>query len=58
MSWRVEQSESTSAINVNGDTITCTKDGHYGSPINVIYEDLADQNGDYFWQVEFKELDT
>jgi hypothetical protein len=58
MSWIVEQSESTSAVTVDGDTITCTKDGHYGSPVNVMYEDPADKNGDYFWQVEFKKLDS
>jgi len=58
MSWIVEQSENTSAVNVNGDTITCTKDGYYGSPINVMYNDPADRNGQYFWQVEFKESDS
>jgi hypothetical protein len=58
MSWVVEQSESTSAVKVNGDTITCTTDGYYGSPINVMYKDLADRNGQYFWQLEFKELDA
>jgi hypothetical protein len=55
MSWVVEQSENTSAINVHGDTITCTKDG-CGSPINVMYKDPADRNGQYFWQLEFKDL--
>ncbi len=58
MSWIVEQSESTSAVHVNGNTITCTKDGYYGSPINVMYGDPADHNGQYFWQVEFQELDS
>ncbi|CAF4059590.1 unnamed protein product, partial [Rotaria magnacalcarata] len=50
MSWIVEQTENTSAVNVNGDTITCTNDGYYGSPINVMYKDPANQNGQYFWQ--------
>ncbi|CAF2522283.1 unnamed protein product [Rotaria sp. Silwood2] len=56
MSWVVEQSENTSAVNVNGDTITCTQDGYYGSPINVMYKDSANQNGQYFWQMEFQEM--
>ncbi|CAF1274658.1 unnamed protein product [Rotaria magnacalcarata] len=56
MSWIVEQTENTSAVNVNGDTITCTNDGYYGSPINVMYKDPANQNGQYFWQAEFREL--
>ena len=58
MSWVVEKSENTSAVDVNGDTIKCTKDGYYGSPINVMYNDPANRNGQYFWQLEFKELDT
>jgi len=58
MSWIVEQSDNTSAVNVNGDTITCTSDGYYGSPINVMYNDPAEKNGQYFWQVEFQELDS
>lgn len=57
MSWLVEQSESTSAVTVQGDTITCTKDGYYGSPINVMYKDPASHNGQYFWQVEFEEVE-
>jgi hypothetical protein len=56
MSWVVEQSENSSAVNVNDDTITCTKEEYYGSPINVMYKDPADQNGQYFWQIEFTEL--
>ena len=47
MSWVVEQSENTSAVNVNGNTITCTSDGYYGSPINVMYKDPVDRNGQY-----------
>jgi hypothetical protein len=58
MSWVVEQSENTSAVNVNGNTITCTSDGYYGSPINVMYKDPVDRNGQYFWQLEFPELDS
>jgi hypothetical protein len=56
MSWVVEQGENTSAVKVNGDTITCTNEG-YGSPINVMYKDPADRNGQYFWEVEFKDMD-
>ncbi|CAF3493612.1 unnamed protein product [Rotaria sp. Silwood1] len=56
MSWVVEQSENTSAVHVNGDTITCTQDEYYGSPINVMYKDPANQNGQYFWQVEFQQV--
>ena len=58
MSWVVEQSENTSAVNVNGDTITCTSDSGYGSPINVLYKDPASGNGQYFWQVELPALDS
>ncbi len=58
MSWVVEQSENTSAVNVNGDTITCTSNSGYGSPINVLYKDPANKNGQYFWQVEFQGLDS
>jgi len=58
MSWTVEQSENTSAVNINGDTITCTSDNGYGSPINVLYKDPADKNGQYFWQIEIKEIQT
>jgi len=58
MSWIVEQSDNTSAVNINGDTITCTKDGYYGSPINVMYKYPAEKNGQYFWRVEFQELDS
>jgi hypothetical protein len=58
MSWIVEQSENTSAVNVNGDTITCTSDSGYGSPINVLYKDPADKNGQYYWQIDFKEIQT
>jgi hypothetical protein len=57
MSWVVEQSESTAAVSFNGDTVTCTQDGHYGSPVNVMYDDPADQNGQYFWQLEFQGFD-
>ncbi|CAF1440667.1 unnamed protein product [Rotaria sordida] len=56
MSWVVEQSENTPAVHVNGDTITCTHNGFFGSPINVMYKDPASQNGEYFWQVEFPEV--
>ncbi|CAF3485695.1 unnamed protein product [Rotaria sp. Silwood1] len=56
MSWIVEESDNTSAVNVNGDTITCTKDGYYGSPINVMYSDSASENGEYFWQIEFEQM--
>ncbi|CAF0899088.1 unnamed protein product [Rotaria sp. Silwood1] len=56
MSWIVEESDNTSAVNVNGDTITCTKDGYYGSPINVMYSDSASENGQYFWQIEFEQM--
>lgn len=58
MSWVVEQSENTSAVNVNGNTITCTSNSGYGSPINVLYKDPAGENGQYFWQVEFPALDS
>jgi hypothetical protein len=58
MSWIVEQSANTSAVNVNGDTITCTNNGSYGSPINVMYKDPANQNGQYFWQIEVLESDS
>jgi hypothetical protein len=58
MSWVVEESENTSAVNVNGDTIKCTQAGYYGSPINVVYKDPADKNGQYFWQIQFQELDS
>jgi hypothetical protein len=57
MSWVVEQSENTSAVKIDGDTITCTTED-YNSPINVMYKDPAERNGQYFWQIEFKELDT
>lgn len=57
MSWVVEQSENTSAVNVQGDTITCTSDSGYGSSINVLYKDPAKENGEYFWQIEFQNLD-
>lgn len=56
MSWVVEQSENTSAVTVHGDTITSTSDGYYGSPINVMFKDPASDNGQYFWQLEFQEL--
>src|SRR5690349_7885999 len=56
MSWIVEQSDNTSAINVNGDTVTCMSDGSSGSPINVMYNDSADRNGEYFWEIEVQEL--
>ena len=56
MSWIVEQSENTAAVNVNSDTITCRKDGYYGSPINVMYNDPANENGNYFWQVDFRDI--
>ncbi len=58
MSWVVEQSENTSAVHVEGDTITCTREGYYGSPINAMYKDPADCNGQYFWQVVFQQLDS
>jgi len=58
MSWIVEQSENTSAVNVNGNTITCKSNGSYGSPINVLYQDPANQNGQYFWQIEVLESDS
>ncbi len=54
MSWVVEQSENTSAVNVNDNTVTCTSNGSSGSPINVLYKDPADKNGQYFWEVEFQ----
>jgi hypothetical protein len=57
MSWIVEQSEDTSAVTVNGDSVTCTKNDYYGSPINVMYNDPADGNGDYFWQIEIQDVD-
>lgn len=57
MSWVVEQSENTSAVNVNGNTITCRSASGYGSPINVLYKDAADKNGQYFWQMQVNELE-
>ncbi|CAF1120638.1 unnamed protein product [Adineta steineri] len=57
MSWIVEQSENTCAVNVNGDTITCQSNSGYGSPINVMFKDPADKNGQYFWQIDIKDLD-
>ena len=57
MSWVVEQSDNTSAVNVNGDTITCTSTNGYGSPINVLYKDAADKDGQYFWEFDVKEAD-
>ena len=56
MSWVVEQSENTSAVEVSGDTITCRSTNGYGSPINVLFKDPADHNGQYFWQVDVTEL--
>ncbi|CAF3691605.1 unnamed protein product [Rotaria sp. Silwood1] len=58
MSWIVEQSDNTSAVHVNGNTITCTKDGYYDSPINIMYNDPADHNGQYFWELKFIESAT
>ncbi|UJR20432.1 hypothetical protein I4U23_023563 [Adineta vaga] len=57
MSWSVEQSENTSAVNVSGDTITCTSASGYGSPINVLYKDPADKNGQYFWEIDVNEAE-
>ena len=57
MSWIVEQSESASAVTVSGNTIQCRQDGYYGSPINVMYKDPADRNGEHFWEVELQEAD-
>jgi hypothetical protein len=54
MSWVVEQSENTSAVKIDGDTVTCTNQD--GSRINVMYKDPADRNGQYFWVVEFKDV--
>jgi len=58
MSWVVEQSDNTSAVAVNGNTVACAKEGYYGSPINVLYKDAANQNGQYYWIVEVPQLDT
>ncbi|CAF2905652.1 unnamed protein product [Rotaria sp. Silwood2] len=58
MSWIVEQSDNTSAVQVNGNAITCTKEGYYDSPINVMYDDPADHNGQYFWELKFIESAT
>ena len=56
MSWVVEQSDDASGVQVNGNTVTCSKEGYYGSPINVLYKDPADQNGDYFWEIEVQQV--
>lgn len=58
MSWIVEESENASAVHVNGDTVTCTKDGLYDSPINVMYNEPASHNGRYFWELKFTESAT
>jgi len=58
MSWVVEESENTSAVKVNRNTITCQSDSGFGSPINVLYKDPADKSGQYFWQVEFQSFDS
>lgn len=58
MSWVVEQSENTPAITVNGNTVSSNNEGCYGSPINVLYKDAANQNGQYYWIVEFLRLDS
>jgi hypothetical protein len=58
MSWIVEQSDNTSAVHINGNTITSAKEDFYGSPINVLYKDPADRNGQYFWQIEVLESDS
>lgn len=58
MSWIVEQSDESSAVTVNGNTISCTKEGYYGSPINVLYKDPADRSGDFFWEIEVQQSDN
>lgn len=58
MSWVVEQSDDASGVHVSGNTVSCAKDGYYGSPINVLYKDAADHNGDYFWEIEVLEADA
>jgi hypothetical protein len=56
MSWLVERSQYASTINIYGNTITCTKNGYSDSPINVLYNDPADSNGQYFWEVQFEKI--
>ncbi|CAF2663783.1 unnamed protein product [Rotaria sp. Silwood2] len=58
MSWIIEESnDASSAINVQGNTVTCQKEDFYGSPINVLWKDPADKSGLYYWQIEFLQLD-
>lgn len=57
MSWLVEQSDDSSAVHVDGNTVTCSKEGYYGSPINVLYKDAASTNGNYFWEFHVEEAD-
>ncbi|CAF3655562.1 unnamed protein product [Rotaria sp. Silwood1] len=58
MSWIIEPSDSaSSAISIQGNTVTCQKEGFYGSPINVLWKDPAENPGVYYWQIEFSQLD-
>lgn len=57
MSWIVEQSDESSSVNVNGNTLTCFKEGYYGSPINILYKDPAEKSGTYFWEINIDNCD-
>lgn len=58
MSWLVERSQYASTINIYDNTVVCTKNGNFYDPINVLYNDPADKNGQYFWEVQFKKIIT
>ncbi|CAF4567985.1 unnamed protein product [Rotaria sp. Silwood1] len=58
MSWIIEKSDNaSSAINIQGNSVTCHKEGDYGSPIHVLWKDPAEKSGLYYWQIEFSQLD-
>ncbi|CAF1117947.1 unnamed protein product [Rotaria sordida] len=58
MSWIIEPSDdASSAISIQGNTVACQKEGFYGSPINVLWKDPAENSGLYYWQIEFIQLD-
>ncbi|CAF1128740.1 unnamed protein product [Rotaria sordida] len=58
MSWIIEESDNaSSAINIQGNSVTSCKEGDYGSPIHVLWNEPAEKSGLYYWQIEFSQLD-